>query len=537
MLIVLLLCFFGVLYSQTTLTLPLFGDATIHGANAIDVLIKGWTGLEAEYPAFYSYTMALFYPFFGEKGFNMIPFIGFIFLLGGTFLFIRQLTKNYYLGLLSIILVGCSPKIIFYSARMYQEILIGAFFIFCIYLLFHYVETKKRIFLILLAFFVGITLSIKQQGLFILYPTIILFFIIYFLKEKIFRKQIANIAIIILFPLVIGMGFYGVLFHTTGKLQPGSNEFTALEVINTFGQKLFSYQKKDSDTGDETLERALMTVETKYSKLAFKRAEERHIWPTDVFTDFDRFNQANNLYIPFQGITGNIFVTLALCIGLIGGFIYCLFHYKKYQDLLLFSFVFLPINYLLFVRNSDQQRYHLFVPIFLLAFVLVFFQIIFRRLHVPITTTLLITIPLMLLLFLPLLVPRILLNTRWSNSQLYSPSEGGIASIKEAGQWMQKKSNPTTIVGQQCNNETHYYFQRPVVGDWRIYFLDPKNLQTYFMNKNISYYVIYTSQIVKDNEWVIICWVPESFYKRMEENYDRVYTTQSEDVIIYQVHH
>lgn len=530
LLLFLLVSFFGVLYSQTVLSLPLFGDATIHGANARDVLTIGWTGLTAEYPAFYSYLMAMFFTFFGETGFNLVPFIGFLFLLVSTYLFITQITKNYFLGLVSVILVGASPKLIFYTARMYQEILISAFFIFCIYLLFKYLEEKKRIIFYFFVFIVSTILTMKQQGLFILYPTIVLFFMIDFFRK---RTSLLDLGIIIFLPLIIGYGFYGTLFHTTGKLQPGSGEFQMINTINTVGQKIFFHH--DAQEKVTQLTNTLDVIDKKYQDIAFKRAETRHIWPTDVFTNFDKFNQANNLYVPFQGIQGNLLVIFFLCFSLIGGFIYACFHYKKYSSLLLFSLIFLPINYILFARNSDQQRYHLFLPVFLLIFILIFVQVIFRRLQLSAPMQLVLVSALFLLLFLPMIVPRILINTRWSNSQLYSPSVGGIASIREAGEWMQHHSDKKTIIGQQCNNETHYYFQRPVIGDWRIYFLEKDDLKTYFTMHNISYYVVYTSQIVDDDKWEIICWIPKSFHTRLEELYKHAYITKKEDVIIYQI--
>ncbi len=533
--LILLISFFGVFYWQTTMTLPLFGDATIHGYNAKVLLEQGWQAYKADYPSLYSYTQDVLYVFFDEKGFNAVPFFGFLFLLMSTFLFIRQITKNYFMGLLSVVFVGCSPKLIFYTARMYQEILISSFFIFSIYLLFKFIAKKNYSTLFLLSFFVGISLSLKQQGLFILYPSIVGFFFLNFLRKKI---KLGEFLYIFLIPLFIGLGFYGVLFHNTGVVHPGSEEFVIFRVINNIGKIVFQYSGSDSNDVPKLtrIDDKLAEVEAERYSTGVARVEEKHIWPTDVFTNFVKFNQANSLYLDWEGrkLESEILLYVSF-VFLIAGLGYCLINFTVNKDLLFFSAIFIVINYLLFSRNTDQPRYHLFIPIYLLVFIFLFLNHYIKKInfsrHLRIFTASLIVI----LLFIPILHNRVNLNKRWGKTQLYASSIGGTESIIEVGNWFKKNTDIDVKIGQQCSNETRYYSDRSIIGDWRIYFIPIEDLKKYFKEKNIHYYVIYKSQIVPDKQWISLCWIPQTFYETMETHYKRVFTSPMKDVYVYEI--
>lgn len=534
-LLFLLITFCGLFYSQTVLYLPLFGDVTSHGFHAKTIVTHGWTALNADYPPFYYYSMAILEAFFGEKGYNLVPFTGFILLLFATFLLIRQVTKNYYLSLLAIIFVACSPKIIFYSARMYQEILLSALIIFSIYFFLRYIETREKYIVWILAFFVGITLSLKQQGLFLLYTSISFFFIIDWIRRK---TKFTNLLIVLFIPLLIGLPFYGMLYHTKGELQPGSGEFSLFRIINTVGQKIFLYEEKpdiDDTLANSELENELQRIEKEHISTGHSRAEERHVWPTDVFTNFEKFNQANNLFVNIQGKTiESPSIMYAFFVLIIAGFLYCFFRFRVYFDLILFSSIFLTLNYLSFARNTDQQRYHMFIPIFLLCFVFIILNQITQRVDISPKIKILFIVLALSIAFLPILSPRIQLNKLWINSQLYSSSKGGITSVKEAGSWLAVNTPNNAIVGQQCGNETSYYADRIVQGDWRVYFLKKDDLKEYFKRTKTDYYVVFASQVVDDNKWFSLCWVPNSFWHRMEKTFPKVYTTKANDIYIYE---
>lgn len=554
-LLILLVLFFSIFYWETVMSLPLFGDATIHGYQANILRDKNWSSLTAEYPSLYYFAMSVVYSQIGEIGYNLLIYVGFILLLISTFLLVKEFTKNYYLALLSLVLVACSPKIIFYSARMYQEVLISAFFIFVIYLLFKFLRVKSNKIFAILILFLGITISFKQQGLFILYPSIVFLFIVELIRKKVAFVQLL---LIILIPLFIALPFYGVLFHTKGELQPGSGEFKPLKIVNNIGQSVFMYKENiaqnsntkidnsilnkpttnlqnDIENNKLSLDSKLIMIEKSHLSLGSTRAENRHLWPTEIFTNFDKFNQANNLYTSTQGEDLESKVPMLITFTLlIFGFLYCLFNLKSYSSLIIFSLAFLTINYLAFMRNTDQQRYHMYLPIFLLVFVFIFFNIILKKTKIKKILSLITIFTLLIMIYIPLLTSRIVINKSWANSQLYSSSVGGIQSVAEMGKWLNINSDNNTIIGQQCGNETQYYSNRIIKGDWRIYFLDEVSLIEYFKEKNIKYYIIFDSQLVNDNDWHSLCWVPYSFNEKLKRNYKLVYETKAKDIRIYE---
>jgi hypothetical protein len=553
------IAFFGAIYGRMIMMLPLFGDATIHGSNAVDVLNGGWRSLNADYPGLYSYLLAPGRALIGESWDKIVVLSGFIFLLLAVYLLVRHFANNFYLGLLAVALAACSPKIILYSAKMYQEILISGLIIYCVYILFRYFEVRSAHFYWLLVLLLGTILSLKQQGLFILYPSIIIFFFIKYLKKEVIPKQLVGI---ILIPLLLALAPYGVLFHNQGLIQPGSDEFLPLRLVNDVGKKVFSYKPTEPklnqpvnqsqeiktsqiQAGDQltmqntgtSLEQNLEHVEKDKSTIAFSRAEARHVWPTSVFTNFNSFNEANNLYVQsFQGKALEESFVLFACFALvIFGVLYCIKYRTEYSNLLIFSAIFLSINYILFIRNNDQQRYQLFIALFLLSYIFIAADFIRKRLNLNTWFKLSTFTISALIVFTPILLPRIDLNKRWGNTQIYSSSIGGIGSVKEAGNWLRTYTPKNTVVGQQCGNETHYYSSRKVVGDWRAYFLDDKSFKDFIKNNDISYYVIYKSQLVDDKDWHHICWVPNSFYTKLNNEYKKAYTTNAGDIIVYKV--
>jgi hypothetical protein len=541
----LLLVFFSLIYWQIIMGVPLFGDSTIHASNAKQLLEHGPWALREDYPSLYSYLLAIMYTFFGEKGFNFVVYFSFIFLLIATYLFVRQITKKPYISLLAVIFVGCSPKLIFFSARMYQEVFLCALFVYCYYLLFRFAEKMSWRAAFLLAIFMGITLSVKQQGLFILFPSIVIFFIIY----RRFKKfDWSKIIILIVIPLGIGLGFYGLLFHTVGQIQPGSQEFAPLRLVNEAGEKAFLYHNSPKlypslTDGKETvasaksdpIENRLYNIEISKETIATSRAESRHIWPWDPFINFTKFNQANSLYVDFQGMPVESPLIFAFSFaGLIVGAVYC-YVKKEHTDLLLFTAIFLPINYLLFIRNNDQQRYQFFIPLFLIVFIFIFVDKLIKSLGAQYVTKKILITLIISMLFLTVLIPRVQANKHWANTQLYSPSVGGVASVSEVGDWLKHKTPSNATLAQVCGNEIQYYSDRKVVGDWRIYYLSPNELRSFFRNMNVTYYIAFDSQVVDDDSWSNLCWTPKSYITTLQNNFPVIYTSSYGDIKVFDV--
>lgn len=218
----------------------------------------------------------------------------------------------------------------------------------------------------------------------------------------------------------------------------------------------------------------------------------------------------------------------------------------KYRDLqiyfLIFLLIFLAINYYLFLRTTDQMRYHLFIPIVFSVFsalgIYFFISLFILRNNLSIY----IKIIGIFLILASLLTPLIIFayedatsQKGWYKSQIYRTSIGGIASVQEAGKWLNNHTNENDLIWQTCGCELLYYSERKVIGNFWFYFLNESELREIFKDQNVKYIVIFDSQVVLDEEWENLCWVPESFAKKIRKIYPEVYKTSFNDIRIYKV--
>lgn len=556
---------FGYFYFDMIFSLPLFGDAATHGSMTKNFLNKGLLNTKLTYPPLYIILQAVLFSLFGEKGMNSIVFLGILLIAVSIFLLIKELTDKTLIALLSTMIVLASPKIIFYSARMYMEILISGFFVFTIFLLVRFVKTKSTKNLILLAIFTAITASIKQQGLFILFPSILLFLCCFFIiskkkkdKEKIQnRLSIKHIVIYFFIFLLLIFPAYFVLFHNHGRILGGLEKFKIINLINHIGRKISGYKKPvENIEFNEKWGQRLKEIRKKYYSIGVTRAESRHIWPLDPLTSWNGFIRTNGLYLEnFWGGTTSKglanFMNFLMFFGLILFVLNIIFKNKilKFKNrhlqiyFLIFLLIFLAINYTLFFRTTDQMRYHLFIPIIFSVFpaigIYFLISIFILRNNFSIYYIRIISI---FLIFILLLTPLIILtyedstfNKRWYRSQIYSSSKGGIASIQEAGKWLNNHTNENDLIWQTCGSELLYYSERKVTGDFCFYFLNESELREIFKDQNVKYIVIFDSQIVLDEEWENLCWVPKSFAEKIGKIYPEVYRTSFNDIRIYKV--
>jgi hypothetical protein len=122
---------------------------------------------------------------------------------------------------------------------------------------------------------------------------------------------------------------------------------------------------------------------------------------------------------------------------------------------------------------------------------------------------------------------------RWSKTQLYSPSMGGIDSVVEIGEWIKENSNAQDKLWQVCGSELLFYANRKIYGDYSYYFLTETELKKIIADLNITYLIILKSQIVKDEEWNNFCWVPQSFEERIKKMYPIAYQSSYGDISVY----
>ncbi|MDD5638419.1 MAG: glycosyltransferase family 39 protein [Candidatus Pacebacteria bacterium] len=560
----LVLLIFGYFYADMIFSLPLFGDATIQGSITKQIINNGVLNAKSSYPPLYHIFQGILFSFFGEKGMNFIVFLGILLIAISIFLLTKELAGKTSIALLSTIITLGSPKIIFYSARMYMEILISGFFIFSIYLLIKFIKNKSVKNLGLLSFFVGITASIKQQGLFILFFTILLFLLVFLVKQHIKNRteKISNynpfkgyITIFISIFLVTTILPYLVLFHNYGKIMEGNEDFKIIKMTNIIGQKISGYEKAIEDIKlEKKWGQRLKEIENKYYSVGAKRAEARHIWPWEPLTSWNKFTQANSLYLEkFWAGSTTKELTNIMNFSLVFGLIIFIFNlifknkilkFKEAKLLMPFSIfliIFLGINYLLFVRNTDQMRYHLFIPILLSVFSAIglyfLFKFIIEKTRVKYDGLIAIFLILALLLYstITLAYKDTNFNKRWNRSQLYSPSKGGIASQMEVGSWLYKHTNDNERIWQSCGNELAYYSGRKVIGGFEYYFLNEAELKEIFKDTNIKYIALFDSQIVTDEKWESLCWIPMSFADKIRKIYPLVYGSSYGDIKIYGV--
>ena len=168
--------FYIMLYSNMIFSLPLFGDAATHGALFKRIIDSSVMNVKAiNYPPLYLIFESILFSIAGESGPHIL-ILAALFILGfSVFLLIREILEKDMPAIIGVIMVLSSPKVIFYSARMYMEILLSAFFVLTVFFLFKFLRKGATIDLILLSFFTGVTASIKQTGLFALFPSIFAF--------------------------------------------------------------------------------------------------------------------------------------------------------------------------------------------------------------------------------------------------------------------------------------------------------------------------------------------------------------------------
>jgi len=561
----LILLSFGWFYFDMIFSLPLFGDATMHGKTTKDILQKGVLNVSSPLPLTYCIFQGILFSIFGEKGMNSIVFLGVLLIAFSVFLMTRELINKNSIALFVTIITLTSPKIIFYSARMYMEILISGFFIFTVFFLIKFIKKKEDKTLFFLAFFTSITASLKQQGLFILFPSILFFlslllvinFIKKFKKTNDFDSKLLLKQIILFFFVFILLTFpsYFVLFHNRGKILKEEESFRVIKVINRIGQKIASYEEpKEEFEFNKKWEFRIKSIARQYYFQAVTRAEKRHIWPWEPFTSWKKFVKANGLYLEkfWGGSTKKElanFINYLMVFGFILFVLNIIFRDKilKLENknlqfyFLVFLLIFLTINYFLFLKNTDQMRYHLFVPILLSIFSGIggffFYQSILGKIRIKYLKLFFLFLIVILFMYslIALLYKDTKWNKRWYRAQLYGPSKGGIASVREAGKWLKEHTKDYESVWQNCGNELAYYSERNVHGAPWYYFLEEFELRKIFKDRGDKYIVIFDSQVVPDEKWTNYCWVPESFVKKIQKIYPLVFQTSFGDIKVYKV--
>jgi hypothetical protein len=510
--------------------LPFFGDAALHAYIAKN-LEKNEATANILYPPTYAALSRIWFTFFGEQGLKFNVIIGLALLFFGMYFIVTDITNNTLAGVLAAILTLGSPKILFYSARMYMEIFLTGIIILTVYFLVRYAKTKTTKHLVLLAVFTGFSAALKQQGLILLAPTV--FLIILFIAYRTQKQHILIFTAILIAILIIP---YGVKYHYTGTALSVFEYWSITKAADEFVAKLTGYTEPQID---QRINQTLGAVQDKYYDMGAQRAESRHIMPLDPFVSRTKFMEIHSAYYDFwQTKTPKFFITIyqiALIIGILLA-IANIFTNNKLLELKapvwipVFLIVFLILNYGSFILNNDQTRYHVFISIMMIFFVA-------QILNLDKTKNKLFS--LLIIMFVAIIALHTAyadadLNMRWKHSQLYAPSHGGIESVKATGDWLANNTKQDENIWTPCATELVYYTNRQILPGWEIMFFNEDDLQYYFSKNNIKYLVLLKTHLSR-GEWNHYCYAPDEFFKTIKEHYPVIYIPPKKDIFVFDV--
>ena len=524
-----LLALFIFIYALDIPFLLPYGDATIHAFHSNTLIEKWWSSVRADYPAFYYYITAYLQLSFWFLGYSISVMLGLFLILTFSYLICRLFTKNLVVWILTILLISQSTKLINYSFRLYQEILITSFFLISFYYsLKYFLLNRSQKDINFLIFFISLSVATKQQWMLILWPTYcLLFFILFLFKRSTFKI----LFLFILVPLIIALPFYWILFHNKWIFILWNTDFLTVRFINYLGQKLFHY------AGEEWSIPSLKDVfiapeQLNYVNISSIAAQERQTTFVRAFSSLPRFNEIHLVYTIVGSWNSYLFLQNILLVLL---FFWFFKKYKTYYPILLFIFIFMAINYFLFARNSDQARYHVFIPFILFIFSLSsvnYFILHFKILSLILTFIFIFSLPW-------LTYSRILSVYQGAiKTQIYSSSVWGIQSIQESWYWSRKNLDSESNILHTCGNEFGYYSNMNnmfTLDSGEVYFYEKRRLDAYIQERNIDYVVILKSQIIKDHKWNNFCRVPEFFYNNIANMYPIIFTSSKNDIFIYEV--
>jgi len=527
-----------ILYASLFAHLFIFGDATMQADIARNIWQEGLTNTYSSYPPLYHVFGAILFSTWGENGFKFITLIGLLLLGFSSFLLARRITGSAWIGLASAFLVLCSTKTSFYGARMYMEIFVSAFVLITVLYLLRYLKNSGKISLVLSAFFCGITISIKQQGLFILFPSIVIFLlsdviIRKFKGSKSYKKDVKNLAIFVLVVLSIVGGPIYWQFRQTGSIVPDTR-YTSW--VNEAGRRIANFKEKPFPLWRQKWDQKLDDSFRSYAKRGFSRAEARHIWSWDVIISPTKSFSFHNLFwFRIAGESYSFLLIFTILVLFSSGII--LWIQKERENRInLFLVIFLILNYVAFLRTTHQSRYQLYVS-YILAFLC------------PYATYRIIGIfkkgknkSIMVGFFTFVLVVSVLTvlardTTAWkkfTEVQAYSGSAGGMHSVIEVSQWIKNQSQPTELMYAIPGNEFRYYSRRRFIFDYRAYFLLQEELAQLFEDMRVKYIVIMNSSVVPDHRWISVTWAPESFVAKIKNLYSIAYESSYKDITVYE---
>jgi hypothetical protein len=538
-LLVLIVTYFTLFYARIIYQLPIYGDAAEHARIARELLRGHILSTGSPYPPLYHSLGALGLAVAGEDGFKTVTVLSLLLLGPAVFLLARELCESSAVALTSALIAYISPKTPFYAGRLYMEILLTVLIIFAFFFLVRYARNEGKLNLVLCAIFSGLAAITKQQGLvLVVLPAFAYFLGREFVLWLMFRMRPSFHSVQVFLPIVLIIVTPSLVWQmkTSGAILP-ETEFTswmnnlARDVTGMSARSEEAWQLKWDSYLTERFE------EDGYAQRGFVTAESHHIWPQDVFTSPGAFFSVNSPYWRDVAHLSPKFPwaeTTILC-ALFASGVLLFVSSKEARPALIPLAGFLVLNYAAFVKNTDQLRYHVFIP-YMLAFLIPYAVYRFAGANHIARMVSVVCMALILLSY----SARYLeawndANLRNWDRQAYTLSRGGMHSVMEASSFIKEHSDAKDKIFTIPAPEFGFYADREAIYDYRLLFLEPEQLSEIFRDMQVAYIVIPDSQVVQDASWNHVGRVPASFVSKIASLYSVAYLTQVRDVAVYQV--
>ncbi|MBI9070251.1 MAG: TIGR03663 family protein [Melioribacteraceae bacterium] len=215
---------------------PMHTDEAVHAVKYQQLLENNYYKYDpVEYhgPTLNYFTLPLSY-LFGEKNIastgettlRLVPV-----LISILFLFIIYFSRHNIgdlITLISLILIGSSSVLIFYSRYYIQETLLVSFVYSAILILFSYFRTKKSRSLIVASIFIGLAFATKETSIISFGSAFISFVIVYIYSRKKFTIDISVKSVLIFLSvfILISILFYSSFFTNTEGISDSIKTFT-----------------------------------------------------------------------------------------------------------------------------------------------------------------------------------------------------------------------------------------------------------------------------------------------------------------------
>lgn len=531
-----MMAIFGIWYGRPMIGMPPFGDAATHARISRSMLEHGPWGTTSDYPPLYHGIGAVALWMGGEQAFVFITLASVLALGVAVYFFAFEATASRWVATTAALIAFASPKAAYYAGRLYMEIPLAALVVVSMTFMHRYLRLRKRRDVLLAASFIGLSCLLKQQGLLLLGSAAL-----FLIAEAGWRRlrgqegarrafryalMFCGLAGVLVIPAVLWM------LHSTGRVFPDS-DYT--ETPNRIAARIVGYQEPAASQRAESWDAYLETrfVSSGEATRGFSRAEGRHIWPQDVLTP-SGFLKANSPYMRggrLFGATWNLLFGVLLA----GGTLAWMWRPRSRAFVVFFP-LFLATNYVTFFRNNDQQRYHLYLA-FLFAFTIPFVvDVGLRRFgRLALTIGALALIGAIVVYGRSYFPSQMRANGRYDTTQAYTPSVGGIASVKEASNYLNAHMNEDERYFAVPPTEFDYYSDRTGMIDYRIYFLDPTLIARFFDEQHIRFIVIPASTVRPDSQWTHVLWTPSSFNRKIAAMYPLAFRTSKGDISVYGV--